>query len=133
MPKVKEAIPHPSLELDKDTGLYNFKKVKTEAPPVEHYITKLFKLNANERYCPLHGMQVVMSRNSLAFGRFISVEGLECGCTVLITRQTHGFRKPAKPNKKCKIGETHFPPNDLRALQFKHWRLEFIPTITSLA
>lgn len=115
--KTKETVAlHPSLEQDKETGLFNFKPTIEPLKPVEVYTADTLKFNSDTRWCPVHGTQEVVSRN-LQARRFVSVEGLECGHTVLITRETKG-----------KKNNTRYPLDDKRSLRFLRWRLHFIPT-----
>jgi len=107
--------PHPDLELD-DNGLWTFKKKSQSAPPAMEFTAKVVKFHALTRTCPTHGEVVVLTRNFQP-DRMHSVEGLSCGCTLLITRQGYCLKTP------------HADPDNPRNWKHRTWLLSFQDTI----
>ena len=133
--KAKESLV--SLVED-EQGFWTKPVVKQPLPPATEFGVKVVKFFAPTRTCPIHGETRVLDRNIQA-AMMHTVEGLECGHTLLITRDVSGLKPikervegtlklvPIEPLAYPRITRTIY--NNPRMWDFRSWRLNFLDTI----
>lgn len=112
--------------VEDENGLWTIEKpFPPEVNVKKEFHTKVVKFFAPTRTCPVHGEVKVLDRN-FQRSQMLSVEGLECGHTLLITRAVEGL-------KELKNGGypaiTQIVLGNQKLWKHKCWRLTFKDTV----
>ena len=117
----------PVNAVEDEQGLWTLPKREPPVPVALDFPVKVVKFFAPTRTCPIHGETKVVDRDFQPKYMF-SVEGLECGHTLLISRVTDGL-KPIEKSPPTYPSMTEAVLGNQRNWKHKCWHMSFKETI----
>ena len=118
--------------IEDEEGLWSLRKPEPKIPIAMEFPVKVIKFYSRIRNCPAHGEVRVIDRHFQP-KQMLSIEGLSCGHTLLISRRVCGLR-PIVEQKTRDCVESTFPAltemvlNDPKRWRHQCWWLSFKQT-----